>query len=122
MFVLICTKNQNHSTWKKTQVLTHNRTHLTTNLFKKRAFFPHLLDVTDKMAVELDPVATRQPTYNALKRVGIVGVEPVVKEIERAVLEQDSAVFAAVELSCDAVDVLEFLDALVARVDAVWFV
>lgn len=84
MFVLICTKNQNHSTWKKTQVLTHNRTHLTTNLLKKRAFFPHLLDVTDKMAVELDPVATRQPTYNALKRVGIVGVEPVVKEIERA--------------------------------------
>lgn len=46
-------------------------------------------------------------------------VEPVVKEIERAVLEQDSAVFAAVELSRDAVDILEFLDALVARVDAV---
>lgn len=41
------------------------------------------------------------------------------KEIERAVLEQDSAVFAAVELSGDAVDILEFLDALVARVDAV---
>lgn len=48
-----------------------------------------------------------------------MGVKPVVKEIECAVLKQDSAVFAAVELPCDAVDVLEFLDALVARVDAV---
>lgn len=71
------------------------------------------------MAVELDPVATRQPTYNTFKRVSVVRVKPVVKEIERAVLEQDSAVFAAVELSRDAVDILEFLDALVARVDAV---
>lgn len=71
------------------------------------------------MAVELDPVTTRQPTYNTFEWVGVVRVEPVVKEIERAVLEQDSAVFAAVELSRDAVDILEFLDALVARVDAV---
>lgn len=107
---------------KRTQVLTHNWTHLTTNLLKNKGFFPHLLDVTDKMAVELDPVATWQPTYNTLKWIGIMGVKPVVKEIECAVLEQDSAVFAAVELPCDAVDVLEFLDALVARVDAVWLV
>lgn len=114
MFVLICTKKS-----ESFNVKNKPRSWHTIEPIRKRAFFPHLLDVTDKMAVELDPVATRQPTYNTFEWVGVVRVEPVVKEIERAVLEQDSAVFAAVELSRDAVDILEFLDALVARVDAV---
>lgn len=120
MFVLICTKKSESFNVKNKPRSWHTIEPIRQQTFKsKRAFFPHLLDVTDKMAVELDPVATRQPTYNTFKRVGVVRVEPVVKEIERAVLEQDSAVFAAVELSRDAVDILEFLDALVARVDAV---
>lgn len=120
MFVLICTKKSESFNVKNKPRSWHTIEPIRQQTFKsKRAFFPHLLDVTDKMAVELDPVATRQPTYNTFKRVGVVRVEPVVKEIERAVLEQDSAVFAAVEFSRDAVDILEFLDALVARVDAV---
>lgn len=120
MFDLICTKKSESFNVKNKPRSWHTIEPIRQQTFKsKRAFFPHLLDVTDKMAVELDPVATRQPTYNTFKRVGVVRVEPVVKEIERAVLKQDSAVFAAVELSRDAVDILEFLDALVARVDAV---
>lgn len=74
------------------------------------------------MAVELDPVPTGQPTYNAFERICVVGVEPVVEEIQGAVFEQDMAVFASVKLPSDTVYILELLDTLVPRVNAVGLV
>ena len=78
--------------------------------------------MADEVTVELDPVAARQPAYNTLKGVGVVRVETVVQQIEGAVLEQNAAVFTAVQLAGDAVDVLELFDALVPGVDTVRFV
>lgn len=78
--------------------------------------------MADEVTVELDPVATRQPAYNTLKRVGVMRVETVVQQIKGAVLKQNAAVFTAVQLAGDAVDVLELFDALVPGVDAVRFV
>lgn len=58
MFVLICTKFRIIQLKKKNPGLDTQLNPFDNKPFKNKGFFPHLLDVTDKMAVELDPVAT----------------------------------------------------------------